>query len=341
MNHQILRRSAIVCSTLAVCAQPALPQQPVGTTEEGSTQTPLPASSAPSARPTQNAAHSVPLIGSLPERLSIDLQWGNSHSHRLSKEMEAVYKKMLEQSQATVRQGQLAKAIAMVAGIPKNSRHYTMARQLEEDWSQELLQRATNDYQQAKLTTAMAMLDAIPATSTLYPRMSELKHRWTQEAALLKQAIASHQAGNWRRTMDALKSLEGTALYHSLPVQEMIQQTMNKMFEPDEALMRLSSPTLSETSGMSSPPMRSPVTTAAPSLEPMPASSDLVIQIDQAIAWAQPPALMAKSKPPLQSSTAATNRLQSSADVSLDVSLMKPAMGLPKVKLHPSGPKQR
>ena len=178
-----------------------------------------------------------------PEQLS-GHQWSDqlrSHeqSDKLPSKMEAVYADLLNQAQAAASRDQLPEAVTTVAGIPKNSQHYELVKKLQEDWSQELMRQASNHIQQAEIAPAIALLNSIPETSQWHDRSVELKQRWSQQAKLFDQAVAAKSAADWQWTIDAIKSLEGSPLYNSLPVQELLQQAMTKRYEPDAALLKI------------------------------------------------------------------------------------------------------
>lgn len=163
----------------------------------------------------------------------------NKHSDQLPKEVETTYAELLNRAQAAASRDQLTTAVEVVAGIPKNSQHYEVAQQLEEDWSKELVQQATNRFQQADVKTSIALLDKIPETSQWHDRGTELKQQWKQQAQLLSQAKSAKTAQDWQKTINAIKALEGTPLYNSLPVQELLQQAMINRYEPDPVLLQI------------------------------------------------------------------------------------------------------
>ncbi|PSB17131.1 hypothetical protein C7B65_19675 [Phormidesmis priestleyi ULC007] len=178
-----------------------------------------------------------------PEQLS-NHQWSDqlqSHEQldKLPSQMEAAYADLLNQAQAAASRDQLTEAVNTVAGIPKNSQHYELVQQLQEEWSQELVRQATSHIQQAEITPAIALLNSIPETSQWHDRGTELKQRWSQQAKLFNQAVAAKSAADWQGVIDAIKSLEGSPLYNSLPVQELLQQAMTKRYEPDAALLQI------------------------------------------------------------------------------------------------------
>ncbi len=163
----------------------------------------------------------------------------NEQLDKLPDKVEAMYADLLNQAQAAASRDQFPQAVKIVAGIPKNSQHYELVQQLQEDWSRELLRQATNHCQQAEVATAIALIDSIPDTSQWHDRGTELKLKWSQQNKLFEQAMAAKSAQNWQGTIDAIQSLEGTPLYDSLPVQELLQQAMVKRYEPDPSLLKI------------------------------------------------------------------------------------------------------
>jgi hypothetical protein len=209
-----------------------------------------------------------------------------------------MYADLLAQAHASADADRIAEAITIVAGIPKNSRHHGIAQQLQEDWSQELLERATSRYQQADMPMAMTMLSAIPQTSQRYNRATELRDRWKQQTTALNQAIAAREIGDWNSVTAALGSLEGTDLYHSALVQQLLQQATQKQLEPDAALLQLAA----AASTASSQAVALSMPTADPAMVPIesvPQPTNLIIALDQALEWARPtsipPAVPSKS----------------------------------------------
>jgi hypothetical protein len=170
------------------------------------------------------------------DRLFQQLQ---GQSDRLPAQMESMYADLLNQAQASASRDQLTEAVKIIAGIPKNSRHHELAQQLEDDWARELVRQATTHFQQADVTTAIALLETIPNTSQWHDRVTELRDRWSQQAKLYDRAIAAKSATDWQGAIDAIKLLEGSPIYNSLPVQELLQQAMTKLYEPDATLVQI------------------------------------------------------------------------------------------------------
>jgi hypothetical protein len=241
------------------------------------------------------SAAMIPQLSQIPERLPIP---DRSPSNKLPSNMESMYSNVLEQAQELANRDRLAEAITTAGGIPNNSRHHELAQQLQEGWSQELLQRATNHYQRADMPMAISMLSAIPQSSQRYSRANNLRGRWKQQTDLLNQAIAAQEIGDWSSVITALGALEGTDLYHSAPVQNLLQQATQKQFEPDAALLELSAIAASA-AGSTTVAMNLPVVNSQP-IDPVPQPSNLVIGIDQALEWARPSATpTAPTAPPL------------------------------------------
>jgi len=226
----VLSGGVILCSTVGVYRwQQAVVSQPTNGDTQISTKV-------PDATGSQLATPQL-VKDTTPEPIA-ELLWSNRPA-ALPKQMEAVYEDALTQAQTLASQNQLTEAIRIVAGIPSNSRHYAMAQQLQEDWSRELLRQATNECQQANVTKAVALLKAIPAGSPLYRRANQLQHNWNQQAQMLNQAITANKKGDWQAAIDAIEALETSPMFHSLRVQELLQQAMIKLYEPDAQLLQI------------------------------------------------------------------------------------------------------
>ncbi|HIK15896.1 MAG TPA: hypothetical protein IGS53_11520 [Leptolyngbyaceae cyanobacterium M33_DOE_097] len=226
----ILSGGVILCSTVGVYRwQQAVVSQPTSGDTQISTKVPD-ATGSPLTTPQL-------VKDTNPEPIA-ELLWSDRPA-ALPKHMEAVYEDALTQSQTLASQNQLTEAIRIVAGIPSNSRHFAMAQQLQDDWSRELLRQATNECQQANVTKAVALLKAIPVSSPLYRRANQLQQNWNQQAQILNQAIMANKKGDWQAAIDAVKALETSPMFHSLRVQELLQQAMIKLYEPDAQLLQI------------------------------------------------------------------------------------------------------
>jgi hypothetical protein len=241
MKSQMLGGGAIACSTLLLygwtqtgASEAGMPEivpgQPWRATAESGRHNDLQAMAILGVTPTQ-------LLEQLPELIP-RLPWSpnSAQSHPLPQEIEVLYSQVLEKAQAMASQAQFSSAIAQVAGIPKNSQSYELAHSLQADWSQELLQQANQHYENAELETAQSLLAAIPATSSLKAQALALKAQWGQQQQIMARAIAAKERGDWQAVIDALQSLDETPLHHSLPVQDLLQQAITQLYEPDQNL---------------------------------------------------------------------------------------------------------
>lgn len=245
MNVKIIASSSLVlCSALLI--NTALE----ATGSESSTPSCDNADAQTNCRSTEAPSVNVaPEATSKPQWSELEKLQINQHSDQLPKDVETTYSELLNRAQSAASRDQLTAAVETVAGIPKNSQYYEVAQELEEDWSKELVRQATTHFQQAEVSTSIALIDKIPETSQWHDRVSELKQQWKKQAQLLNQAKSAKSAEDWQGTINAIKALEGTPLYNSLPVQELLQQAMINRYEPDPALLKIAiedAPTLSQ-----------------------------------------------------------------------------------------------
>lgn len=316
MDRRVLGSGAIVCSAMVLWAHPATKGASVEDCEKDS---PTPACATSSqAVPTSTLAS---VIRNAPGLLPFRLRWSGSQSDRLPETMETAYGNLLKQAQAAVQsdrsvvdQNRLASAVAAIAGIPKNSRHYELAQKLQEDWSQELLQQAIDRCQQGDMAAALSIINAIAPTSPQHGRAAELQAVWRGQAKVLAQATSAQNRGDWQGAIEAIESLQGTPLYNSLPVQALLQQSISSQFQPDADLMHLASASPIQPAAAASrvstspnaprpqPPklaaVSSPMTAnevmsvaadpASMPVSPLPDAPRLEIGLAQAMEWAQP-----------------------------------------------------
>lgn len=233
MSRQVLERGVLACSALALYgwAQPSVSEPAIHHDCEIAAKV-----SNSESRCLQSVQKSASKAN--PETLATD-QWSDRSSERLPDKMETVYGNLLTQSQGLVDHNQLTQAVDLVAGIPKNSQHYGMAQQLQEDWSRELLRQATSECQQGRVESALWMLNTIPSSSQLHDRITELQQRWSNQDKLLQHAIALKQSSNWQGVIDTIKALEGAPMYQSLLVQGLLQQAMTQLYRPDAAMLQV------------------------------------------------------------------------------------------------------
>lgn len=268
MSRPLLNSGAIICSTMVVYGwTQASALEPASQNCEDQSATALPSQTSDGRAGVSTCAmaeHPVTLsnvVESLPM-----VQWGDRRSHKLPVKMETIYGDMLKRAQASASRSQYMEAVAGVSGIPKNSRYYGVVQQVQEDWSRELLRQATDDYKKARMTTAISMLDAIPADSEWSSRVSELRKNWNRQSVLLNRAIAAKQVKDWQAAIDALQLLEGTPLYNSFQVQELLQFALTQLYEPNQALVQLALEGLPAEQLSTAPPETIPATPNFPGI---------------------------------------------------------------------------
>lgn len=238
MSLRIISSGAIVCSAFLAYgwAKPFAGQPGTSCGEQPDAL--KGASEAANAENSCSKQTAISVSNLIPEQL-LNFQWSGGSSNQLPNQVEALYGTQLREAQAFAGRNLFRQALVEAAGIPKNSRHFDTAQQLQEDWSRELMRQAASECQQARVAKAIAILEAIPSTSQLHSQATELEKRWNQQAVFLNRAMAAKHAGNWQGAIDAIKSLEGSSMYYSLAVQDLLQQAMIKLYEPDQALLEI------------------------------------------------------------------------------------------------------
>jgi hypothetical protein len=289
MNRWVLKSGAIASSTVAVCSYINASAIGIAQPDAESAVSPQPPELTPSEQSQQ--AHPsdqiTPTIQSAPDAFLLDAL--GIESRGLPSTIEKTYSHLLSQAQTLASRDHFTEALATAAGIPKNSQSYNLAQQLQEDWSQELLQRAVGNCQKGQMTAAIAMLNIIPAESEQYSRAIELRARWQRQASVLNQAIVARNSADWQKVADSLKLIEGTQLYQSAPVQTLLQQSIQNLYSPDQSLLGLASQPeleqIQQTGNFSTVPIRSSTPTIASSQNE---ATPLPMDLGQAIALAHP-----------------------------------------------------
>lgn len=286
MRYRVLEGGAIACSTVFIWNWTAHPDLNL----DGQLCQLLPLASESTASSAKQAClQRSSLLGGgiMPENI-FNLDWGGDHPNRPVQELEKVYEGVLVKAQALANRDRLSEAISTLGGIPKNSRHYPLSQQLLEDWSQEVLRRATQHYQQANLGAAIKLLHTIPSSCHQYVRAKKLTIQWREQAQLLKRVMVARKSGNWNQVIQTLQLLEGQPLYQSSFVQQTLQYAMSKQFEPGTTLMQIASSTTQAAPSMAKRPRLAPQE-ASLSIKAIPQQKELEIATEQALEWAQPP----------------------------------------------------
>ena len=306
MNHPQLGSRAIICSALLVYGwiQPAASKLSLDQCEDKSVKSPKNPSDQNAQQPGRGCKlEKQPMMSPTPNLELFGIQWSNRSTGRLSNEMETVYRALIEQAQELANHDRITDAVPLIVGVPKNSRYYEIAQQLQENWSQELLHLAKDAYQQANLSRSLVLLQVIPTASSQHGYASQLQQQWRLQSAIFKQAISAQKTGNWQSVIDAIRKLQGTPLYQTLPAQELLQQAMINKFEPDNTLMKVA---IAEGDNASASSVSAnPALTTVPELSTiasLPGESvtgSPTIELEQALKWSNPteqskPLLLAK-----------------------------------------------
>ncbi|MDX2232314.1 MAG: hypothetical protein NW220_21955 [Leptolyngbyaceae cyanobacterium bins.349] len=290
MRYRVLEGGAIACSAVALWSLVAFPKPQSRQLCESSP--PTTNSSSSSRKQDCGSQHRLFRASIMPEHW-FHFNWGRDRPTPLPSDLETVYAQLLHQAQTMADRDRWADAIAQVSGIPKNSRHYALAAQLQTDWSQEILQQAMERYHQAQLKSALQLLTNIPASCQTYAQAQAFTRQWTQEAAWLHQAEVAWRSNRWYTVLTLLKKLERSPLYQSSPVQNMLQIATHKLYEPDPTLIELGSIGGQSTTVSTPPaalPRRPEFSQQTPlAVETLSPPAQLPIATRQALDWAQPP----------------------------------------------------
>ncbi|GAB4228591.1 MAG: hypothetical protein Kow00121_57540 [Elainellaceae cyanobacterium] len=334
MNHWVLSSGAIVSSALAIYGwtQPSTSDLGVDDCQDQAASK----SQADQAATNCSDQSIIPSLSDIPELLPFKVQWGGLQTHQLPDRIETIYQDLIEQAQVIADDDRLSEAVTIIAGIPRNSRHYRVAQQLQADWSQTIIYQASDRYQQADFPTAIQLLDTIPTASQLHGRVLELRQQWNRDAALFNQAIAARNTQNWQQVVESLRSLEGSPVYHSPMVQELLQQAISQQFQPDEQLMEMARVGIEELSAPIAPGGSLPgnnlssITATSDSQAALPIApmspSNLLIDTAQAMEWAQPPSSSLSFATPQ-----VEEALVNSVDRAIDLPAAKPTVVPPEL----------
>jgi uncharacterized membrane protein YgcG len=118
---------------------------------------------------------------------------------------------LLAQAQALAQQRQFKAAIAQAEQIQPPMPAHNMAQQQIQDWSNQILQTATQQYRQGKLQAAMTIIQAIPDRLPLATTAQTTVQQWQTESqkneTLLKTAQQALEKRQWQAVLDTLKQV--------------------------------------------------------------------------------------------------------------------------------------
>jgi len=163
---------------------------------------------------------------------------------------EQFFAEQLEKAQSTPDPDQ---ALRLIEGIPRNSQHFSDAKQLEQALMPQVIDLAKSLYQQGNFTSAIALVKSIPASGTEAQESQSLAQNWAQDSqqvATIQQMIANHRPAEAIAQIDQLRS---ETLLNNPMVQDLLAEAKSlsgSTFVSDTAL------TVSINSGSSQLPAR-------------------------------------------------------------------------------------
>jgi len=118
---------------------------------------------------------------------------------------------LLAQAKALAKQRKFKDAIAQTSKISANMKAYPQAPSLTNQWSEAILQTATEKYRQGKLTEARAIAQAIPPTAAVAPTAKQTIRQWQAEwqknEEILKAAQRFLSSSQWQKALDQISKI--------------------------------------------------------------------------------------------------------------------------------------
>lgn len=138
----------------------------------------------------------------------------------------------LAQSKRFAAERQFAAAITEANKIPQSAAFYQDAQQLIAQWSDNILQIATNTYKSGKLQEAIAIASAIPQTSPVYTKtqgaVKQWQQEWKQNNSYLQAAQTALSEGQWQNAINAANKVVDTP-YWQQQIKPITQKAESKI----------------------------------------------------------------------------------------------------------------
>ena len=142
---------------------------------------------------------------------------------------------LLAQANALAKQRKFKDAIAQTRKISANMEAYLQVQSLTNQWSEAILQTATEKYRQGKLPEATAIAQAILPTAAVAQKAKETIQQWQAEGErneeILKAAQKSLSSSQWQKALDQISKIRilgqpvsGSNIYWSTRVKEIATQ---------------------------------------------------------------------------------------------------------------------
>ncbi len=159
------------------------------------------------------------------------------HSFFYTDAQALLHECQLAQSKAFAAERQFAAAITEANKIPQSAAFYQDAQQLIAQWSDNILQIATNTYKSGKLQEAIAIASAIPQTSPVYTQtqgaVKQWQQEWQQNNSYLQAAQKALAQGQWQNAITAANKVVDTPYW---------QQQIEPITQKAEAKIATSKP---------------------------------------------------------------------------------------------------
>jgi serine/threonine-protein kinase len=130
-------------------------------------------------------------------------------------------------------------AITEASKIPEDADYYQDAQQLIGQWSDSILEVATNTYQLGKLNDAIAIAKAIPETSPVYQKaqqgLKQWNREWEKNNSYLKAAQKALDEGRWQKAISEAKQVIDTP-YWKERIKPIIQKAESEIAESKTAV---------------------------------------------------------------------------------------------------------
>ena len=124
-------------------------------------------------------------------------------------------------------QNKFPEAIALAFQIPSDRKAYSQAHQLISEWSEKILQIASDRYQEGNLKEATALVESVPTNSPSAAKAKSMIQQWDEEwqqnQTHLQAAQKALADGLWQDALDSVKQVSNT-VYWQQQSQPIIQK---------------------------------------------------------------------------------------------------------------------
>lgn len=145
----------------------------------------------------------------------------------------------ISQAMGFAAQGNFKAAITEASKIPQDAAYYQDAHQLIGEWSDNILEIATNKYQSGKVNDAIAIANAISKSSPVYQKAQGKINQWNKEwgknNSYFTAAKIALDKGSWQNALSEAKKVIDTP-YWQERIKPIIQKAELKIAESKTAV---------------------------------------------------------------------------------------------------------